>query len=74
MLGHIIVIERGPIRQTNAEYIKGQKLYLDPPHYLIIKIKKSTKLWKTEWNLEAGTYVGPYSILMGKRKLGPTCT
>lgn len=48
---------------------KAKKLYLDPPHELIIKIKKSTKLCKTEWNLEVGTYVGPLFNTDGKTKI-----
>lgn len=76
MLGHIIVIERGPIRQTNAKYIRPKTLpgsaawvnYQNQKIYKTVQNGMKFRSWDICWPLTDGkTKIRTYMYL----KVGP---
>lgn len=78
MLGHIIVIERGPIRQTNAKYIRPKTLpgsaawvnYQNQKIYKTVQNGMKFRSWDICWplfNTDGKTKIRTYMYL----KVGP---
>lgn len=76
MLGHIVVIERGPIRQTNAKYIRPKALpgsaawvnYQNQKIYKTVQNGMKFRSWDICWPLTDGkTKIRTYMYL----KVGP---